>query len=331
MSGRRDTGAGDELQSPVPPWRPRALLRWLWQLIKDVLEEYRLDGAGDLAAAITFWTVLSIPAAVLAIVSALSSLDSVVGSSTADDARGWVSDFIKNQFVNSTALQNAVDELFGAPNRGVITVATLVALFTLSRAFAGLIRALDYAYDVEDGRRWWHARLVAIGLGLGTIAVVATAAVVLAFLPSLPIGVAARILTVLVVLTAVVLWAATLYHVGPNHRTPWRFDLPGAILTTIGWIGASQLFAVYVRVTGGRNQVQSTVGAILLALTLMYVLSLVMIIGAELNEIISRRAGVVQEPRSVRVMAASLRHRYRRMRPARDGATDLGDASTPTD
>lgn len=303
--------AGTTSRAPVPPRRPRALAGWLWQLVRDVVDDYRRDGAGDLAAAITFWTVLSIPAAVLALVSGLSSLDSVVGSSVAADVRGWTRDFIAEQFVNSDALQSTVDELFADSNRGLVTVATAVAIFTLSRAFAGLIRALDDAYGVEEGRSWWHARLVAIGLGLGTLVVVATAATLLAFLPDLPLGFVGRLLTIPLVLVALVLWAATIYHIGPNHRTPWRFDLPGAVVTAAGWVASTQLFAVYIRVSGSRNQVQSTVGAILLALTLMYVLSLVMIVGAELNEILARRAGVVQEPRSVRMLAARLRARYR--------------------
>lgn len=301
----------------MPPWRPRPLARWLWQLAKDIVADYRRDGAGDLAAAITFWTVLSIPAAVLALISGLSSLDSVVGTSVAADVRTWTREFIEEQFVSSDALTSAVNELFADSNRGLVTVATAVAIFTLSRAFAGLIRALDDAYGVEEGRPWWHARLVAIGLGLGTLVVVASAATLLAFLPSLPLGVVGRILTVPLVLVALVLWAATIYHIGPNHRTPWRFDVPGAVVTAVGWVTSTQLFAVYIRLSGSRNQVQSTVGAILLALTLMYVLSLVMIVGAELNEIIARRAGVVQEPRSVRMLAARLRRRYRPDRGAR--------------
>jgi membrane protein len=304
------------LRSAVPPWRPRRFARWLWQLTKDVVDEYRRDGAGDLAAAITFWTVLSIPAAVLALISGLSSLDSVVGSSVAADVRGWTRDFIAEQFVNSGALRSTVDELFANSNRGLVTVATAVAIFTLSRAFAGLIRALDDAYGVEEGRSWWHARLVAVGLGLGTLIVVASAATLLALLPSLPLGIAGRVLTVPLVFAALVLWAATIYHIGPNHRTPWRFDVPGAVVTAVGWVASTQLFAVYIRVSGSRNQVQSTVGAILLALTLMYVLSLVMIVGAELNEIIARRAGVVQQPRSVRALATRLREWYR---PPRTG------------
>lgn len=323
---------GDPLRSPTPPLGPRALLRWLWQLVKDVVDDYRRDGAGDLAASITFWTVLSVPAAVLALVSGLSSLDSIAGSSVADDVQQRSVDFIAEQFVNSETLTSAVNDLFESPNGGVIGIATAAALFTLSRAFAGLIRALDSAYGVDDGRPWWHARLVAIGLGAGTLAVVATAAVVLAFLPQLPLGQLVRWLTVPIVFAALVTWAATLYHLGPNHRTPWRYDLPGAVVTALGWIITTQLFALYVRVSGSANQVQSTVGAVLLALTLMWLFSLVMIIGAEVNEIIARRAGVVQEPRSYRAMARSLQTRVRaaRRRDADDeGAQPAGeDADT---
>lgn len=320
-----DTAGG--VRSAVPPWRPRPLVRWLWRLTKDVVDDYRRDGAGDLAASITFWTVLSIPAAVLALVSGLSSLDSIVGSSVATDVRARVRDFIAEQFVNSTALQDTVDELFADSNRGLVTVATAVAIFTISRAFAGLIRALDNAYGVADGRPWWHARLVAIGLGLGTLVIVASAATLLAFLPSLPLGIVGRLLTVPLVLVALVLWASTIYHIGPNHRTPWRFDLPGAVLTAVGWAASTQLFAVYIRLSGSRNQVQSTVGAVLLALTLMYVLSLVLIVGAELNEIIARRAGVVQRPRSVRMLAARLRERYRPHRTPGATQTSSDDAA----
>jgi membrane protein len=304
----------DPLRSPTPPLDPRTFVRWFWQLVKDVVDDYRSDGAGDLAASITFWSVLSVPAAVLALVSGLSSLDSIAGSSVADDVQQRSVEFIANEFVNSETLTSAVNDLFESPNGGVIGIATAAALFTLSRAFAGLIRALDSAYGVENGRRWWHARLVAIGLGAGTLTVVASAAVLLAFLPQLPFHELARWLTVPIVFAALTTWAATLYHLGPNHRTPWRYDLPGAIVTALGWIITTQLFAFYVRVSGSGNQVQSTVGAVLLALTLMWLFSLVMIVGAEVNEIIAQRAGVVQEPRSYRAIARQLQAKVREAR-----------------
>lgn len=295
---------------------PMPLLRWLWQLTKDVIDEYQKDGAGDLAASITFWTILSIPAAVLALVSTLSSLEVIVGTSLANDVQNEVEQYITDTFSDSETLNATVSELFESSSRGVATVATLIALFTLSRAFAGLIRALDQAYEVEDGRPFWYIRLVAIGLGIGTIVVVAAGATALALLPTLPLGGLARVLAAPAVFLALVMWAATVFHIGPNHRTPWRYDLPGAVVTTLGWVLASQGFALYVRVAGDANNVQSSVGAILLALTLMYILGVMLIVGAEVNDVLARRAGVVQESAPITTRARRW-HRNLRTRVGR--------------
>ena len=283
-----------DLHSPTPPWRPRALLGWLWRLVNDVVEEYRNDGVGDLAASITFWTILSVPAAALSLVSTLSSLESIVGQSVADDLQRDVESFVRNTFGDDAALNDTVRELFDTPSGGVATVATLIALYTLSRAFGGLIRALDAAYEVDDGRPWWYVRIVAIGLGIGTVVDRRRRRHRARPAPVAGAHRRSRWLTPAGVVVGLVLWAATLFHIGPNHKTPWRYDLPGAILAAIGWIAATQGFAVYVRFAPSGNNIQTSVGAILLALTLMYLLSLVLLMGAELNDVISRRAGVVQ-------------------------------------
>lgn len=299
-----------DLRSPTPPRQPLPLLRWLWQLAKDVVDEYRSDGVGDLAAAITFWTILSIPAAALSLVSTLSSLGALVGESLADDVRAEIESFVARTFTDDAAINATVSDLFDTPSAGVATAATLIALFTLSRAFAGLIRALDIAYEVDDGRPFWYVRIVAVGLGLGTILVVAAAATTLAVLPALPYSGALRWLTAPGVLVGMVLWAATLFHVGPYHRTPWRYDLPGAVVTTIGWVAATQGFALYVRWFPGGNDIRTSVGAVLLALTLMYVLSVVMLLGAEINDVIARRAGVVQQEAAVGERARRVHRRW---------------------
>ena len=213
-------------------------------------------------------------------------------------------------------------ELFDSSSAGIATVATAAAVFSLSRAFAGLIRALDIAYEVDDSRPWWYVRIVAIGLGIGTILMVAAGATMLAFLPLLPFDSVFRLLIAPGVIVALVMWAATIFHIGPNHHTPWRHDLPGAVLTTVGWVVASQGFALYVRVSGQGNAVQTSVGAVLLALSLMYVLSIVLLLGAELNDVLARRAGVVRNVPSVADRAHSLRS-HLGLR-AEDGTVDGG-------
>lgn len=302
----------DDLRTPTPPLRPRAFAPWFWQLAKDVVNEYRRDGVGDLAASITFWTILSIPAAVLALVSALSSLDSVVGSSLASDVEREVQQIIADTLADDQTLSSAVDELFNSSSAGVATIATLVAVFTLSRAFAGLIRALDVAYEVEEGRPWWYVRIVAIGLGLATIVVVASTATFLALLPELPFSSVGRLFAAPAAFAVLIMWAATVFHLGPNHKTPWRYDLPGAVLTAIGWLVTSQAFALYVRVSASGNEVQTSVGAVLLALSLMYLLSIVLLVGAQLNDVIARRGGVIRQVAPVTTRARTLGRRFRR-------------------
>jgi len=318
-----------DLRSPTPPWQPRALARWLWQLTKDVFSEYSQDGVGDLAASITFWTILSIPAAALSLVSTLSSLEVVVGQSLADELQADVESFVGDTFTEDAALNTTVSELFNTPSRGVATIATIVALFTLSRAFAGLIRALDIAYEVHEGRPFWYVRVVAIGLGVGTIVIVASAATALAVLPTLPLSEFSRWLVTPGVIVGLILWAATLFHLGPYHKTPWRYDLPGAIATTAGWIIATQGFALYVRYAPAGNDIQTSVGAILLALTLMYLLSVILLLGAELNDVISRRAGVVHQPPSVNTRASRALDRWRAGRSPHD-ESGPHDAAPPT-
>lgn len=265
----------------------------MWHLTRDVLEEYKQDGVGDLAAAITFWAILSVPAASLAIVSTLSELDRFIGASLVADLESSIVDLVRETFVDSETLVQATEDLFNTNQAGIATVATLVAIYSLSRAFAGLIRALDHAYDVEEKRPFWFVRLLGVLLGLGTVAVVAAASIALAFLPSLPLQGITRFLAGPLVVVAVILWASALFHFAPNQRTPWRYDLPGAIVATFGWLGAVQLFALYLRVVGG-GDVQSALGAILLALTLVHLLSIVLLVGAEFNDVIAKRAGVVQ-------------------------------------
>ncbi len=302
--------ASDPL-SPTPPLAPLALMRWLWQLAKDVLGEYSKDSVGDLAAAITFWTILSVPAAVLALVSALSSLEPLIGTSLAAEVEAETQQFIRETLVDSETLSGAVDELFNGSGSGVAIFATLIAFFTLSRAFAGLIRALDVAYEVEEGRPFWYVRIVAIGLGVSTIVLVAATATFLAVLPSLGFGPVMRFLAPVAAISVLILWAATIFHIGPNHKTPWRFDVPGAVFTAFGWVITTQSFAYYVRLSSGINEVQSSVAVILLALTLIYLFSIVLVVGAEVNDVIARRSGVVREVRAVTDRAREARDRFR--------------------
>lgn len=275
---------------------PRAVGRWLWSTGREMWKEFVDDGVTDLAASTTFFTVLMLPAAALALMATLGSLESVFGENVAADIRQAALDWVTDTFGSDGTMVAAVQELFDTRVRGLATASFLVALWALGRGFAGIIRALDIVYEVHESRNWIRLRLTAIGLGVGTV-LVAGAAATLRWVvwPSLPDTVLVQVAVLPTLMVVLVAWTATLYHIGPNHHTPWRYDLGGAAFAAVAWLVLSTGFAVYVDVVARVSGVLGFIGAALLGLTLLYLLNIALLLGGELNEIIARRAGVVRQ------------------------------------
>jgi len=283
----------------------------------EVVRETIDDGAVDAAASIAFWLLLSLPAILLAGLSALSLL----GEGATDELRDLTFEFVDRVFTSEAdELRSAIDGIFDQSKAGLFSVSIVLALVTASRGFAGLIRALDVVYDIEESRGFVRLRLVSIGLAIGTIGTIG--AVTWGWSSAADAGVPSwmRIVGVGVLL---ILWAATLFHIAPNHHTPWRYDVPGAVLAAVGWFVVSALYGWYVQVAGNGNEIVGVVGALLLGMTWFWIVCLILLIGGELNEIIARRAGVVSESRRLLPEidpVAELRAALRRNRDEVDGA-----------
>ncbi len=264
--------------------------RRLARTVREIVEEVLDDGALDAAASVAFWLLLSLPATLLAGLASLSLL----GDDLTDELRDLTNEFVDRVFTGEAdELRRTVDSLFDQNNAGLFSISLLLALVTMSRGFAGLIRALDVVYDVEESRGFLRVRLAAFGLGIGTLATIAVSTYLWSISESAGVSPVVRVAVALGVL---VVWAATLFHIGPNHHTPWRYDLPGAVLAAAGWLLLSVGYGWYIQLAaGGGNQAVGLVGALLLGMTWVWLVCLVLLIGGELNEILADRAGVISE------------------------------------
>jgi membrane protein len=255
------------------------------QLVDEVLD----DGALDAAASVAFWLLLSLPAALLAGLASLSLL----GDDVTAELRDLTNEFVDRVFTSEAdELRVTIDSLFDQNQVGLFSISIVLALVTVSRGFAGLIRALDVVYDVEESRGFVRLRLAAVGLGVGTLATVGLSTFLWTFFESAGVAPVLRVFAALVIL---VVWAATIFHLGPNHRTPWRYDLPGAALAAVGWLVVSVGYGWYIELAGGGNQVVGVAGALLLGMTWVWLVCLVLLVGGELNQILAARAGVIDE------------------------------------
>src|SRR5690606_17520397 len=187
---------------------------------------------------------------------------------------------------------------------GALTTGVVVALWAASRGFTAVVNGLDVVYDLEERRPWLRRRLVALGLALGTVVVVAALVAMLVVGPLLGSGAElaerigagrafaaawdwARWPAMLVALAA---WTATIFHLAPNHRTPWRADVPGAVLTTGLWVLLSVGLRAYLALAPGSNQVLGALGGVLIVLLWLYLLAVGLLLGGELNAILLARA-----------------------------------------
>ena len=122
----------------------RSFPRFVW----DVAKVWYNGGIGDLAAGVTFWILITVPAAALTIVSSASFLNRneflnrVTGRELDEEIRFSILEFVNEVFAaEATYMRDAVNQLFDQPETEVLTIAAGLTLFTISRGFAGMIRA----------------------------------------------------------------------------------------------------------------------------------------------------------------------------------------------
>ncbi|MGH8998054.1 MAG: YihY/virulence factor BrkB family protein [Acidimicrobiia bacterium] len=306
---------------------------------REMYREWRDDRVGGLAAEVAFFGLLSFFPTLLVLAAALGWLEHLVGGDVADRAEAEVVAFLERVLTDEAAqTTDAVQTLFSRSDPGIFTVGLVVAVFTASRGFVGVTNALDAAYDVTERRTWFRLRLTALGLAVGTAVVMAAVLAVLVLGPLLGTGRDVAevvglgdafaffwdVLRWPVTLVLVVAWAATVFHLAPNNHTPWRWDLPGAALTAVLWVGIAVLFRLYLAVSAGGNDVLGTVGGALVVVLWLYLMAAALLLGGELNAILAERFGAPTTDRAeggrrvrwvlrrVRHLAGGLARRFRR-------------------
>ena len=76
---------------------------------------------------------------------------------------------------------------------------------------------------------------------------------------------------------------AALYHFTPCRKLKWKDVMPGAIFTTIGWVVCSLLFSLYVNNFGSYSMIYGSIGAVIILMTWLFLISEVLLIGGEIN------------------------------------------------
>ncbi len=273
-------------------------------MVRALASQWREDRVTGLAAAVAFFAMLGIFPALLAITALLGSLDSVAGRELAAQAESAILAALDRIFTDDAdGVLGTVRDMFGERRTGILTLGALGALFAAARAFLGVVRALDVAYDLDEHRSWLQLLPTAALLALGSVVMATVMLTLLVLGPVLgggrqvagAIGLGAAFATFWDILRApfaflaLVLWATTIYRHGPDHHTAWRAHLPGALLAATLWLIVSLGFRLYLLVAGQGNEVFGVLGGALTLLVWLYLIGIGLLLGGELNAILAKR------------------------------------------
>ncbi|PJE95164.1 ribonuclease [Streptomyces carminius] len=277
--------------------KPADLPKKSWKgVLKRTGAEFKGDNLTDWAAALTYYAVLSIFPALLALVSILG----VIG-------RSAIQPLIDN--ISTLAPGAARDILLDMlrqlqNNQGAAGIALIVgialAVWSASGYVAAFMRASNAVYDIEEGRPIWMTLPLRVGITLALLILLAVSSVAVVFTGGLAqragdiIGLGDTFLTVwsiakwpvLVLLVAFMI--ALLYWAAPNVKRRFRWISPGSLLAVLLWMVASAGFAFYVANFGNYNKTYGSLAGVIIFLIWLWITNIVILLGQEFNAEIER-------------------------------------------
>ena len=265
-----------------------------WATIKRTATEFQEDNLSDWAAALTYYGLLSLFPALIAMVSLIgifgdpksttSSLTDIITeigpSSAAETFKGPIESITKSSGTAGIAL--------------VLGIA--VALWSASGYTGAFMRASNIIYETPEGRPFWKLRplqilvtlLMIVMMTLLAVSLVLTGPVVSAVAEPLGIGSTAvdvwNIAKWPVMVLVFLLMLAILYYASPNVKLRgFKWVTPGSLVAIVVWIVASALFGFYVSNFGSYDKTYGTLGGMIALLVWFWISNLAILFGHQLN------------------------------------------------
>jgi membrane protein len=264
----------------------------LWRLTKETTAtcfRYRVTG---LAAEAGFFALLSLPPLVLGLVGSIGYLGTWVGHDTVVEVREQIvrvaGEVLTADSVRSV-IEPTLDDVFRDGRFDIISIGFLIALWSGSRALNVFIDTISIMYGLGGVRGIIRTRVLsfslyvaALLLGVVVVPLVLVGPTILGrLLPDQADFLTTLYWPVAPLLTIVSL--TSLYHISAPVRTPWRRDLPGALLTLLIWFGGSFVIRWIISISVGGASIYGPLAAPIVLLIWLYVLAIAVLIGAALN------------------------------------------------
>jgi len=263
----------------------------LFDVLNFFYKQIKTVGLTERASAIAYNFIMAIPPAFLFLFTLIPSLPLIKKSALKKELHALIIDIVPAK-VHNQNLISFIDSFIDNSRIGLLSFSLVLALFFASNAMMGLMRSFNKNYIGFEKRkglrtRWIAIRLTALifGLVLGCLILLITQGAVLKWF-----GVKSNFWKDFIyyvrwvfIISLVFYSIAFIYKYAPSVQKRWKLTSPGTILATFLSLLATVGFSTFVNNFGRYNALYGSIGTIIMLMALIFINSLVLLIGFELN------------------------------------------------
>ncbi|MBS1755403.1 MAG: YihY/virulence factor BrkB family protein [Ferruginibacter sp.] len=276
----------------------------LYDVARFFYRQIKTVGLTERASAIAYNFIMAIPPSFLFLFTLVPNLPFIKKREIMKQLSLIIKDIIPAEGYNKDIIKFIDDTFFRSPVFSLLSFGLLLALFFASNAMMGLMRSFNKNYIGFEKRkglmnRWIAIRLTSLifGLVLGCLILLITQSAFLKWMGLKSIFWISLISYIrwIFIIALVFYSIAFIYKYAPAVQKRWRLISPGAILATFLCIMASLGFSYFVNNFGRYNALYGSIGSIIVLMALIFINSLALLIGFELNVSIKSLKTIAEE------------------------------------
>lgn len=269
----------------------KMLVLKLYTVVKCVTERFRRDNLNEYAAYSALFLILSFVPFLMILLNIMKSLPIFAETNTYDFE-------ILSDEVGSFIAQ-IIAEAREKANGAILSVTTVVALWSASRGLIGIINGLNRIHRVKETRGFLRLRISAVFYMILFILAMLAVLVLLVFgqaildhlIRAFPIvesfGGALFSFRWAIGFGLLILFFLFIYAALPIQKARPVSKLPGAVFSAVGWLGFSALYSYYVNHLADYSYVYGSLTTIALLILWLYICMYILFLGEELNVMLS--------------------------------------------
>lgn len=264
----------------------------LYDVTVFFFEQVKKVGITERASAISYNFIMAIPPTILFLLTLIPNLPFINTNVLVRQLKRIIRDIMPSPEYNQQIL-DFIDTILNKPQAGVLSFGFLLLIFFASNGMMGLMRAFNKNYIGFEKRTGLQSRWTAIKLTLIIMGLIMGCLLLLmlqGFILRRWLGIQDQTLIYLIrfirwfFIVALIFYAiAFIYKYAPAIQKRWKITSPGAILATTLSIITTLGFSVFINNFGKYNALYGSIGTIIVLMTVIYINSLVLLIGYELN------------------------------------------------